>query len=224
MDSASEYNWFIQRKRGRWERRADEGLLGCWNPQKAPNLVDVANAKSISCVFAMGCRNATHAASTNFRVMIFSVSNAPVLAMRVLLFLFMAVIARPQSQDETPKQTFQRVCIDCHGMEMVEGKHYSRDLWEETVEQMVRRGAQASDEDVQTIIDYLAANYAPTKIQINRESASELQLDLPLTSKAASAIVHYRQEHGDFKSLSDLAKVPELDPAIVKENKDRFVF
>jgi competence protein ComEA len=156
--------------------------------------------------------------------MTFSVASVPAVATRVLLFLFLAAIARSQSKDETPKQTFQRVCIDCHGMEMVDGQHYSRDVWQETVEQMVRRGAQASDEDVQTIVDYLAATYPPTKIHINAESASDLQLDLPLTSKVASAIVHYRQEHGDFKSIDDLAKVPDLDPAIIKENKDRFVF
>lgn len=156
--------------------------------------------------------------------MTFFVSSVPAVATSVLLFLSLAASARSQSKDETPKQTFQRVCIDCHGMEMMEGKRYTREVWQETVEQMVRRGAQASGDDAQTIIDYLAANYAPAKIHINRESATELQIDLPLTSKAAAAIVHYRREHGDFKSIEDLAKIPELDPAIVRENKDRFVF
>jgi competence protein ComEA len=153
-----------------------------------------------------------------------SLTSVPAVATRLLLFLSLAAIARSQSKDETPKQTFERVCIDCHGMEMIDGQHYSRDDWQETVDQMVRRGAQASDEDVQTIVDYLAANYAPTKIHVNTESAPDLQRDLPLTSKVASAIVHYRQEHGDFKSIDDLAKVPGLDSGIIKENKDRFVF
>ncbi len=146
------------------------------------------------------------------------------LTIRVLLFLSLATIAFAQSNDETPKQTFQRVCIDCHGMEMVEGQHYSRDVWQDTVDQMVRRGAKASADDVQTIVDYLAATYPPTKIHINTESVTELQLDLLLTPKVASAIVHYREEHGNFKSVADLEKVPELDPATIKENKDRFVF
>jgi competence protein ComEA len=156
--------------------------------------------------------------------MTLSMTGVPAVAARVFLFLVVAAIARAQSKDETPKQTFQRVCIDCHGMEMVDGKHYRREVWQQTVEQMVRRGAQASEDDLQTIVDYLAANYAPTKIHVNSESASDLQLDLPLTSKVASAIVHYRQEHGDFKTLDDLAKVPDLDRAILDENKDRFVF
>ncbi|HLH39694.1 MAG TPA: helix-hairpin-helix domain-containing protein [Bryobacteraceae bacterium] len=142
----------------------------------------------------------------------------------VLVLLCFAAVARPQSNDETPKQTFQRVCIDCHGMEMIEGKHYRRELWQQTVEQMVRRGARASGDDVQTIVDYLAANYAPTRIHVNSESAAELQLDLPITLDTASAIVRYRQDHGDFKSIDDLEKIPNLNPAIVKENQDRFVF
>ncbi len=141
-----------------------------------------------------------------------------------LLYLVLPPIARPQSDEETPKQVFQRVCIDCHGMEMIEGKHYRRELWQQTVQQMVRRGARASGGDVQTIVDYLAANYAPTKIHVNSESAAELQLDLPITLDTASAIVRYRQEHGGFKSIDDLEKVPNLNPAIVRENQDRFVF
>lgn len=156
--------------------------------------------------------------------MTFYLTRVPGLATRLILFLSVAAIARSQAQEETPKQTFQRVCIDCHGMEMVEGQHYSRDVWQETVDQMVRRGAKASDDDVQTIVDYLAATYPPTKIHINTESATDLQLDLLLTPKVASAIVHYREEHGEFKSIDDLAKVPELAPTTIKQNKDRFVF
>jgi competence ComEA-like helix-hairpin-helix protein len=155
---------------------------------------------------------------------VFSVTTVPAVSTRFLLFLLLAAIARPQSKDETPKQTFQRVCIDCHGMEMVDGQHYSRDVWRDTVEQMVRRGAKASSADVQTIVEYLAETYPPSKIHINTESASDLQLDLLLPPKVASAIVHYRQEHGDFNGIDDLAKVPGLDPAIIKENQARFVF
>ena len=160
----------------------------------------------------------------NQEFMTFDLSSVPALATRILLFLSLAAIGWPQTQEETPKQTFLRVCIDCHGMEMVEGQHYSRDVWQETVDQMVRRGAKASDDDVQTIVDYLAATYPPTKIHINTESALDLQLDLLLTPKVASAIVHYREEHGAFKSVDDLAKVPDLTPATIKQNKDRFVF
>ena len=156
--------------------------------------------------------------------MILSFPSRPRFATRVCLLLSLVAIVRPVSAEETPKQIFQRVCIDCHGMNMVDGKHYSRDVWQETVEQMVRRGARASEDDVQAIVEYLAENYPPTKIHINTESASELQLDLLLTSKAAGAIVRYRKEHGDFKSIDDLSNVTELDAAIIEKNKDRFVF
>jgi len=156
--------------------------------------------------------------------MAFSFTPKPAPVAGALLFLSIAAITQAHSNEESPKETFQRVCFDCHGIGMVDGKHYSRDVWQETVLQMVRRGARASEDDVQTIIDYLAETYPPSKVLINKESASDLQLDLLLTSKAAAAIVHYREEHGDFKSIDDLAKVPELDPAIIQRNKDRFVF
>lgn len=50
------------------------------------------------------------------------------------------------------------------------------------------------------------------KLQINRLEAAELAKHPYLTASEATAIVNYRKKHGNYKQLSDLAKLRALRP------------
>jgi len=54
-----------------------------------------------------------------------------------------------------------QVCQGCHGPEILSQKGRTKDEWATVVQTMVDRGAMASDQDLQTIVDYLARTYPP---------------------------------------------------------------
>ncbi|MBZ5606067.1 MAG: helix-hairpin-helix domain-containing protein, partial [Acidobacteriia bacterium] len=91
-------------------------------------------------------------------------------------------------------------------------------------------GARGSDADFKTVLDYLVANLgisdaAPReleKVNVNRAAGWRIARALKLLPEEGDAIVAYREDHGDFKSLDDLAKV--VDRAKVEAAKDRILF
>ena len=61
-------------------------------------------------------------------------------------------------------------------------------------------------------------------IAINKAAAEEIQRTVDVPEAVAQAIVAYRREHGNFKSLEDLKNVPGLEAAKAQARKDRLIF
>lgn len=126
------------------------------------------------------------------------------------------------------KATTQKVCGGCHGAEIVIGRRETQEGWGQIVGEMVERGATGTDDEFYEVVDYLSKYFSPTspviKINVNKVTAKDLQGALGITDKQAAAIVHYREEKGDFKSLEDLKKVPGLDARKLDGNKNRLAF
>jgi cytochrome c5 len=55
----------------------------------------------------------------------------------------------------------QRACTSCHSIDLTTGQPRSRDEWTEMVSRMVGNGAQLTDDEYNTLIDYLATQYGP---------------------------------------------------------------
>ena len=87
---------------------------------------------------------------------------------------------------------------------------------------MVTRGAVASPEEIQIMVDYLAKNFP--KLNINKATAKEIEAALDLTAKEAETVVKYRQQHGDFKTWPDLSKIEGVDTKKLETKKDRIIF
>jgi competence protein ComEA len=87
---------------------------------------------------------------------------------------------------------------------------------------MVNRGMEAEDKDLETVTEYLARYLS--RYNVNKASAAVLADVLELPAPQAQAIVDYRAKNGDFKSLDDLAKVPGLDAAKLRDVRDRIGF
>jgi competence protein ComEA len=76
-----------------------------------------------------------------------------------------------------------------------------------------------------SIVEYLSANFKPGgTIYVNKAKAKDLETALELSSADAAALVRYRDEHGSFKTVDDLKKVPGLDAAKIEARKDRLDF
>jgi len=126
------------------------------------------------------------------------------------------------AQDEG-KVIVERACTKCHDLGATTGQRNTKDRWGEIVDEMVAKGAEITDAEVEKIIGYLSKAYGP-KINVNKASAEELGIALEVPKTAATAIVTYREKNGGVKNLDDLKKVPGLDAKEIDVRKERLVF
>ena len=126
--------------------------------------------------------------------------------------------ARSEAAD---KADFETVCGACHSSSMVSDLRTEPD-WKQTVEHMVALGANGTDEQMEAVLRVLLRTL--TKVNVNTATAAQLPLALGINEATAQAVVQYRAEHGAFKTLDDLKKVPGIDAAKLDARKDRVVF
>jgi competence protein ComEA len=127
-------------------------------------------------------------------------------------------------------------CTKCHAISNVTGQHKDRDGWTATITKMVGYGATGTDDDFGQILDYVTKNFGldsppaagastgAAKIVVNKETAAQLTTDLGLTDDEAKAVVSYREKNGDYKSIDDLKKVPNVDATKFDAKKDDLLF
>jgi DNA uptake protein ComE-like DNA-binding protein len=56
---------------------------------------------------------------------------------------------------------------------------------------------------------------------MNKAGMRELKTSLGLSEKDAEAIVHHREQSGDFKSLQEVSELPGVPPEKLLENQGR---
>ena len=122
----------------------------------------------------------------------------------------------------TGKAAMLRVCSACHPPEGVVETLRTRQQWSDAIDQMAQFGAQASDQEFEEILAYLAKFFSP--LRINTATAKDLESTLDVPAAAAEAIIPYRRDHGPFKTIDDLKAVPGLESAKVDARKARLVF
>jgi competence protein ComEA len=143
------------------------------------------------------------------------------------LWILAGAAAWAQLPDAPGREITVKVCGNCHDVNVITGYHQGTQAWSDVISKMIEKGAQATDDQFNTVLDYLVKNFGPStpaKVNINKASASELESGLEITTKEAAAIVKYRSEKGAFKEIADLKKVPDLDFKKIEANKDRLVF
>ncbi|MEP7209857.1 MAG: cytochrome c [Alphaproteobacteria bacterium] len=57
----------------------------------------------------------------------------------------------------------QRICTPCHSIDFVTATGRDRASWNDTVQEMVNRGASATPEEIDEIVAYLATNFPAKK-------------------------------------------------------------
>jgi competence protein ComEA len=129
-----------------------------------------------------------------------------------------------QLPDGEGKAETARICKGCHELERSISPRQDRVGWQQTMDKMVSLGAEITDQDYNTILNYLAKNYPGEempKLNINKASAIEFESRLTLPRSQAAAIIEYRTKNGPFKAIDDLKKVPGVDAARIDAKKDR---
>jgi len=123
---------------------------------------------------------------------------------------------------QSGKDAFQQVCSKCHPIEQALAKRHSKAGWEHTIDDMVTKGAEATDTQFDAIIAYLAQNYGP--VNVNQASAKELEDSQVFSAQESESIVHYRRERGKIPDIESLKKVPGVDPNKVEKKSDGIAF
>jgi competence protein ComEA len=133
--------------------------------------------------------------------------------------------AHPELPAGPGKDTLIRVCSSCHSPDNVIANGQDRAGWENTISKMAGFGAVGTDEEFTEILDYLVKSFpANAPINVNKATASQLASGLGLTTAEAEAVIEYRKKNGDFKTIDDLKKVPEVDAKKLDAKKDRLAF
>ena len=75
---------------------------------------------------------------------------------------FFVLSAAAQKLPDGPgKDAFAGVCSGCHALDLATSQKKPRAGWQTTVDSMVAKGATASKEQLDAIVDYLAAHFGP---------------------------------------------------------------
>ena len=150
----------------------------------------------------------------------------PLAPFLILLLAFVTPGTGTVRQQELPegegKELFARKCSQCHSLEDATASRRTRGQWDGIIMEMTELGAQFTDEEKATILGYLSKNFG--KINVNFANADQIESFLGISADVAKAIVAYRTENGNFKSIDDLRKVPGLDAKLIDEKKGWIAF
>jgi cytochrome c5 len=76
-------------------------------------------------------------------------------------FLLVASVQAQDLPDGVGKDLVLKVCTQCHDVTRIATKKRTKDEWNDTVDKMAVRGAKASDQEFETIVNYLAKYFGP---------------------------------------------------------------
>ena len=126
------------------------------------------------------------------------------------------------------REILLKACAGCHKPEAFLGYRYTKEEYESIVVRMGQRGAPATREELQTVAEYLAANFLKVddrgKLNVNKATAREIETTLGITEKEAQAIVAYREKHGSFRAVGDLYIIYGVDGTKIEAQKDKIGF
>jgi len=151
--------------------------------------------------------------------------------LRVMTRFLMLVVCTGFALADIPagpgKDATVKYCANCHSAEQAVSLRQGQEEWAATIDKMVGMGAKIPDDSYDPILTYLSKHFgadAPLPIKVNKASAVELESLLLVKRSEAAAIIQFRTDHGDFKTIDDLKKVPVLDFKKIEAKKDLLVF
>jgi competence protein ComEA len=120
------------------------------------------------------------------------------------------------------KAALSRACVQCHEIDVVTSTRYTETGWRRIVSMMVERGAELSEPETADVTAYLSKYFGKTNV--NKAAAAQLEEVLGLTEKEARAVVSYREQNGDIKSLEQLKNVPGVSPDKIQAKAEAIAF
>ncbi len=145
----------------------------------------------------------------------------------ICVFSIVPPALRAQLPAGPGRDEMQKVCSGCHELERSVSLRQDRDGWKTTINKMIGLGAQGTEQEFSATLEYLAATYPATtmpRLNVNTAHAIDFEARLSMKRSEAALIIRYRAEHGKFKSIEDLKRVPGVDAAKIEARKDILAF
>jgi polyhydroxyalkanoate synthesis regulator phasin len=79
--------------------------------------------------------------------------------------------------DGPGKPIVVRACVGCHSLKVVVSQKATREDWSKIVNEMVTRGADLSDDEIDKVIEYLSTNFKPDDAKIE-QSTTQTKMNL----------------------------------------------
>lgn len=129
--------------------------------------------------------------------------------------------------DGPGREEARKLCAGCHELAKSFSLRQDRAGWQTTMDKMVAFGMKATEQEIKAVLEYVVRHYPADdvpRLKVNKAPAIEFESILSLKRSQAAAIIRYREEHGPFKTIEDLKKVPGLEAAKIDAKKDRLIF
>ncbi len=146
---------------------------------------------------------------------------------RSAIALVLATATRAQMPEGPGRDETRKVCSSCHEIERSISPRQDRDAWKTTINKMISLGAVANDQEFTATLEYLASHYpasAAPMLNVNTARAIDFESRLSLKRSESAVVIRYRDEHGKFKSIEDLEKIPGIDTAKIRSRKEILTF
>lgn len=141
----------------------------------------------------------------------------------LVLAAALTALALPSNAQGLPdgpeKELVDAICGSCHTTNRIAVLHLTKPQWEAKVLEMLQEEPDVKQSERDKIVEYLVRNF-PARANVNQDLAKELEATLEISPESAAAIVRYRQQNGNFKTLDDLKKVPGVDAAKLDAKRD----
>jgi competence protein ComEA len=124
--------------------------------------------------------------------------------------------------EDKGKAALLRACVQCHEVDVVTRTRNTEAGWHRLVGIMVERGAELSEPETADVTAYLSKYFGKTNV--NKATVVQLEKELFLTEKEAQAIVAYREQDGDIKSLEQLKSVPGVSSDKIQAKAEAIAF
>lgn len=124
----------------------------------------------------------------------------------IFLLLGAGVFAQQDLSPAESKKDFETVCTECHELDRITERRATHDVWNTVVNRMESEGATATRAQFKSIVEYLARNFPPKRLNVNEASAADLAAFFAVSDSDARSIVEYRVDKGTFKDLASLLK------------------
>ena len=122
---------------------------------------------------------------------------------------------------DSDRKAVEAVCGRCHTTELFLKERRSWARWNELFADMVERGADGTDDQLDGVSRYFLENL--TLVNVNHSPAEELRGVLGISGDVAEAIIA-RREHQPFTDLAQLREIKGIDPNILEQRKSRILF
>jgi competence ComEA-like helix-hairpin-helix protein len=124
--------------------------------------------------------------------------------------------------DAPGKQLVVQACTGCHDVDTVIGSRRTKLGWRQNVDDMISRGAEGSEEDMDALVAYLTTYFG--KVNVNTATVQDLENVLELSGKEAQAIVSYREENRTIRNFEELKKVPGVSAEKLQAKRGLIAF